>query len=123
MKKTIILLICLLFCITSAWSKTSTVDSCFTKVQLQYHGYDNGPVLNPYPRSPKAPVIIYYDENHLYLNGNLLGYEMDLTDFQGHNVYHVLVNSTVIDLPQNLKGEYIIQFILKENSYYGSISF
>lgn len=127
MKKALAFLFLLLIGIIPSLSEGDWIvggEAGYKAVLLQYKPVyiDHDPLIKPMPRTPKAPMYIYYRGNHLVLNESLVGFDLELTNDGDAVVYGVTVVSTETDLPESLEGKFTITFSQGDDFYEGTIS-
>lgn len=81
-------------------------------------------VIHPRPRTPETIPVIYFDGNTLYFATSCDGCTLQIVD-EAENICYELVipmDTTELELPENLFGEYELRIIRGNTLYYGTIN-
>ena len=94
------------------------------QLDLQVGYYDKGQMTHPKPRTPEIIPIIYFDGSTLFFATSCDGCTLKIVD-EAENICYELVipmDTTELELPENLFGEYKLRIIRGNTLYYGTIN-
>ena len=94
------------------------------QLELKVGYVDESQIGLPTPRTPEAIPVIYFDGNTLYFATPCDGCALQIVDTAENICYELIIpmDSTELELPNNLFGEYELKIIRGNTLYYGTIN-
>lgn len=122
-KKTLLLIIMLMVSVISFANGEHEFIGKQLELQVGYNN-DYEDVIHPKPRTPEIIPIIYFDGSTLFFATSCDGCTLQIVD-EAENICYELVipmDTTELELPENLFGEYKLRIIRGNTLYYGIIN-
>ena len=101
----------------------STNVTAAVKVNLTVQKIDNNPIGHSAPQSPIMPPTVYIEDYTLTFTAGHPDYVLNIKDEDGNVVYSTVVTSsqTTVVLPSTLSGDYVIELVMGNWLFTGSI--